>query len=344
MYSESDIDAAIDAGALTPEAADKFRAYMAAQKTAPAVDEEYVRLLSGFNDIFVSIAIGLVIAATGVLTHGSGIAGLLIAAESWILAEYFTRRRRMALPSILLLLTYTGGLTSFAAHIVHGLLGAGVKLLQDGGDPAILATLAISAAAMAAATYIHWRRFRVPITIAAGIGSVTFFCIALLLTAVPGLLPYWPGLVFLGGVGTFALALRWDMSDRARQTRRSDVAFWLHLLAAPMLVHPVFHSLGLLHNSGASLMHAGLAIGIYLVLAVLALLVDRRALLVSGLAYVLAAFTVVLRASGFIGEDLALTGLVAGAALLLLSAFWHKARQGVLRLVPTALRQALPAV
>jgi hypothetical protein len=28
----------------------------------------------------------------------------------------------------------------------------------------------------------------------------------------------------------------WDSSDRARLTRRSDVAFWLHLLAAPMIV------------------------------------------------------------------------------------------------------------
>src|SRR2546430_3225670 len=40
--------------------------------------------------------------------------------------------------------------------------------------------------------------------------------------------------------GMFLFAMWWDGSDRARLTRRSDVAFWLHLLAAPMIVHPVF--------------------------------------------------------------------------------------------------------
>jgi hypothetical protein len=343
MYSESDIDAAVAAGELSAEAAAQFRAFIATQKTAPAVDEEYVRLLSGFNDIFVSIAIALVLAATLMLTRGSGVSGLLAAGLSWGLAEYFTRKRRMALPSILLLLGYVGGLASFAAQIVRGLAGDGGSLFQGGGDPALLGALGLSALGIAGATYAHWRRFRVPITIAAGMGAVIFFTIALLLAAVPELRQAWYGLIFLGGAGMFALALRWDMSDRARQTRRSDVAFWLHLLAAPMLVHPVFRGLGLLNNGSADLAHAGLAIGIYLLLGVVALLVDRRALLVSGLAYVLVAFTAVFRASGFVSQDLALTGLVAGAALLLLSALWHKARQGLLALCPAALRLRLPA-
>ena len=51
-------------------------------------------------------------------------------------------------------------------------------------------------------------------------------------------------LVLIAGLGVFTLAMWWDRSDRVRQTRRSDVAFWLHLLAAPMIAHPVFHLLG----------------------------------------------------------------------------------------------------
>ena len=31
--------------------------------------------------------------------------------------------------------------------------------------------------------------------------------------------------------------MRYDLSDPARETRRTDAAFWLHLLAAPLLVH-----------------------------------------------------------------------------------------------------------
>ena len=51
MYSESDIEAAITSGALTPQAAAALRASVAASREAPAVDEESFRLLTGFNDI-----------------------------------------------------------------------------------------------------------------------------------------------------------------------------------------------------------------------------------------------------------------------------------------------------
>src|SRR5207253_7321486 len=94
------------------------------------------------------------------------------------------------------------------------------------------------------------------------------------------------GLVLLLGVGIFLCAMWWDSSDRARLTRRSDVAFWLHLLAAPMIVHPIFTLLGL-NNGSASLSEGLIVILLYVALGLTALAVDRRALLVSALAYVL---------------------------------------------------------
>ena len=39
----------------------------------------------------------------------SGASALAVAVTSWGLAEYFTRQRRMALPSIVLLLAFVGG-------------------------------------------------------------------------------------------------------------------------------------------------------------------------------------------------------------------------------------------
>ena len=87
-------------------------------------------------------------------------------------------------------------------------------------------------------------------------------------------------------LGVFLYAMRWDSSDPARISRRSDVAFWLHLLAAPMIVHPVFTLLGL--NDGDATVGEGLVvIAIYVALGIAALAIDRRALLVSALAYVL---------------------------------------------------------
>src|SRR3546814_1917346 len=78
----------------------------------------------------------------------------------------------------------------------------------------------------------------------------------------------------------------WDSSDPKRETRRSDVAFWLHLLAAPLIVHPVFSLLGLTDGS-ASVMEAVVVLLVYVGLGPTALAIDRRALLVSALAYVL---------------------------------------------------------
>ena len=342
MYSESDLDAAVAAGKLSADAAASFRAFIAAQKTAPAVDEEYVRLLTGFNDIFVSIAIALVLGAVSFTAGTVPLKSAAVAVLSWGLAEYFTRRRRMALPSILLLLTYAGGVAGFLAWGVGQVSGIPLSLAAENTNPTLALGLAGAALLMAGAAWAHWRRFHVPITIAAGTGTVALTLIAVLIAAVPGLAPHWPWLVFAAGCAIFALALRWDMADLARTTRRTDVAFWLHLLAAPMLVHPLFFLLGLLHQNNPGESRAVIAIGIYLALGLVALLVDRRALLVSALGYVMFALSTVLKASGVIGQDLTYTALVAGAALLLLSAFWHKARQAVLTLTPPPLRRMLP--
>ncbi len=65
MYSESDIDGAVAAGAISPDAAAALRRHVATVHAAPAVDEEHFRLLTGFNDIFVSIALALLLAALG---------------------------------------------------------------------------------------------------------------------------------------------------------------------------------------------------------------------------------------------------------------------------------------
>src|SRR3954471_18522262 len=56
MYSDSDLEAAVAAGALSPEAAASLRNYVAGRAASPAVDEEHFRLITGFNDIFVSVA------------------------------------------------------------------------------------------------------------------------------------------------------------------------------------------------------------------------------------------------------------------------------------------------
>ena len=101
-----------------------------------------------------------------------------------------------------------------------------------------------------------------PITVAAGAAAVAALAVGLLVAALGERLEQMEnvilGFVLLLGIGTFLFAMRWDGSDRARITRRSDVAFWLHLLAAPMIVHPVFTLLGL--NDGNATIGEGLIV------------------------------------------------------------------------------------
>jgi len=63
--------------------------------------------------------------------------------------------------------------------------------------------------------------------------------------------------------------------------------------------------------------------------------------MVSALTYVLYAFSALLKLYGVVSLSFALTALVIGSALLLLSAFWHPTRAAVLRAFPDALRAHL---
>lgn len=323
MYSESDIDGAVAAGVMPREVATAFRNHVAAVRMTPAVDEEHFRLLTGFNDIFVTIAIGLLLAAVaqigGWITEPLG--GALVAVAAWGLAEYFTRVRRMALPSIVLLLAFVGGVAAtMIGELVHldpgfsdrvnALIGAGIALVTAG------------------AAWVHWKRFMVPITVAAGAVALVGMVIALALVAFPTIKDTLYPLLLVGGLAVFALAMRWDMSDRVRETRRADVAFWLHLAAAPMIAHPVFQMLGVF-GPQVGIGTAGVVLALYLLFAFVALAVDRRALLVSSLVYVLYAMWAMFRSAGAIELGWALTALVIGAALLMLSAFWHPMRRAV---------------
>jgi hypothetical protein len=133
----------------------------------------------------------------------------------------------------------------------------------------------------------------------------------------------------------------WDSSDRARTTRRSDVAFWLHLLAAPMIAHPIFALMGL-NDGSVGVGEAFLVVGLYVLFGLTALAVDRRALLVSALAYVLYALTELFKQFGAVELNIALTALVIGSALLLLSAYWHQARRLIVKQLPSNLQARLP--
>src|SRR5207245_10666293 len=120
MYSQQELDDAVASGVITAEAAAALRAHIERQRTTSIPDEEQFRLITGFNDIFVSIAAAILLFAVGWIGQSIGqsarlvvdvngpspLSPLAVAATAWPLAIFFTGKRRMALPSILLVLSF----------------------------------------------------------------------------------------------------------------------------------------------------------------------------------------------------------------------------------------------
>lgn len=335
MYSDEDLDAAVAAGILSARDAAAFRMHIEQARSTQGVDEEHFRLVNSFNDIFVAIAGTLVLVAVGWIaeTISYRLIGASVAVTAWGLAEFFTRKRHMALPSILFLLAFAGGVFATLVPTSNILVGDG------SGEFGI--KVAIAAAVTAGCTWLHWRRFHVPITVAAGAMALIGVAVGLLIAVMPDLFKWMNGILLAAGVSVFVYAMRWDIADPLRQTRRADVAFWLHLLAAPLIVHPVFTLFGLLDKE-VEIGGAMVVMLLYVAMAIIALIIDRRALMVSALVYVLAAISSVLEKFGAVGINVALTALLIGSMLLMLSAFWHASRAFVIRRLTLPWQEMLP--
>jgi hypothetical protein len=352
MYSESELESAVAAGTLTQEAADALRQHVSGMRATPSADEEQFRLITSFNDIFVAIAGILVLVAAAWIGGSLGLAlgAGAVAATSWGLAEFFTLKRRMAFPSIIFFLTFVVGVYWFCMIAFSGNM-TGYSFYETflrGGESTqkILLYTAVSSALVVGASYAHWRRFMVPISIAVGAGAIARMVFTLIAAAIPEIGQWMLLLVLLLGLCMFSFAMWWDIQDRERKTRRSDVAFWLHLAASPMIVHPIFMLLGINVgiSDGNTIGLAVMAIVIYALLGVVALIVDRRAILVSALAYVLIAAIYLFSQIGTSQINFAFGILIIGSGLLMLSAFWQNMRGLLLPLLPADFRDKLPPI
>ncbi|MBY0613450.1 MAG: hypothetical protein K2P80_14830 [Beijerinckiaceae bacterium] len=347
MILDEDLRLAVGRSILSPGQAEALREIARARAAAdfePLEDREKLRFISGFGDIFVVIGIALFLGAAGYfLLSAAGAAALWggLAALSWGLAELFTRRRRMALPSIVLLLCFALAIFGF----IDTLLGMAIGKASAGSFGLTLdSPLAIAGSGLATALLValHYARFRVPITVAACAAGLVLTVLALLTALAPSTISRLLGWIVLAlGLGVFAMAMRFDQSDLTRQTRRTDIAFWLHLLAAPMIVHS-FMQIAFGGVGELTVAKAVALIAAFVALAIIALMIDRRAILVSGLVYAGVAFGTVLKETALSNATIPASLLTLGAFILALSSGWQPIRRAVLTLAPPALRRRLP--
>jgi hypothetical protein len=127
----------------------------------------------------------------------------------------------------------------------------------------------------------------------------------------------------LGLVG-LVIAMRFDMSDPHRVTRRAASGFWLHVIAAPAIVNTVALTLFDAGTAPAQLLLTAFVAA----MAVFAVMIDRRSFLVSGVGYVVALAITVAEGQAFF------IILMLGAGLVLLGAQWEVLRRAIMRALP----------
>lgn len=334
-FGRAELEAAVAKGVIDRSAADNLTEFLIQDRNAASdPDEERLRLITGFNDIFVTIGIALFLGALHYLL-GFGLQGYAgIAVASWILAEVFTKRKRMALPSIVLLVTFVANSSAASLHFFAP--GIDAWAFGDGR----LNGLSFGLAAVAAST-LHWFRFHVPITVAAFAAGLVAIAITLITSVSGNLILDYPAAVFAPlGIAVFLAAMKFDISDRNRVTQRTDIAFWLHLLAAPLIVHSIVRPL--LTDTAIDMGSAVAIVSLFAVLSLVALTVDRRALLVSSLLYLGYASSKLLSWSGVASENAGLSILIVGGTVLVLSVAWQPLRRIVLQVLPASIRDLVP--
>ena len=382
MLTRDHLDTAVFRGIINAETRDKLIAIAAGDD--PAADDardasidENIRLVGGGNDLFVTIGVvmvlsGLTAAMMTVAAWPPATTFGLLALAIWGIAEFVTRQHRMRLSSTVLALAFVLAVQAVLTPLV--LDGFGVKTPETpldliGMRPVLGLAGTAFIGGIALSAILHFWRFRVPVmagVLALCVTAFAFFHGTLFLydgvtegrVAVPVMadLPemirdalYIP----LGaGLLVFAAGVVLDLRDRTRQTIWSDCAFWLHVVSAPLIVHPLFIMatgqdvvVGRIEpgTSALVLLSALIALFVYVALAI-----DRRSLLLPTLGYFgsIGIYYLVNGAANQTGiPPFALILLAVGAMVMIFGAGWQRIRALIVaRTLPTSVLDRLPPI
>jgi hypothetical protein len=330
------IKKALEAGIISKGQADSMLAGHASPHQASKAnidlaqigDEENLRFLRSFSDVF--IAIGLVILGFGaaglVSLLGGGVMNGLAAIACFALAFYFGKKKRAHLPCLVLALAFLIFTQAFASTLFAG-----------SGTIAALITLC--------AMSLFYYFIRLPFCIALIALASLYLVFALIRIVAPTALPVHTGVILMvSGLIIFALALIYDTKDVQRKTRFSDNAFWLHFLAAPMIIHgfaigairnKVDLAFGFVPTFNIDRSDAMVVLILVGIITFVGLAINRRGLIVSSLGYAGISLIYLVGGTGLgFSAVLVATLLLLGATIVLLGAVWHGLRNIIIKFLP----------
>ncbi|WP_298294825.1 hypothetical protein [uncultured Litoreibacter sp.] len=302
-------------------------------------DDEPFELFKGFAEIFVTVGLVLLMAGFVGLTALFGDVALLpvvMMALAVGLALYFTKQRRMTLPSIALCIAFGLGLMILVGVVI-----------PEGDNGALY----MGVAGMFAIAF-YYRAFRLPFAMFVfGVFGLMAITGVVNIFEPPQPVTYrstntlldWLGITryfdlqnspfmavgtLIFGTLAFIAALHFDTKDPHRVSRYASTAFWLHILAAPALVNTLVMSNYTMGGIGTVI-----AIVVLTLFTLLAVIIDRRSFLTAGLIYM---GLLIAQAIGDTGTDWApvITTLVLGVFVTALGAFWTQARAAIMGALP----------
>lgn len=300
----------------------------------------------------------------------------------WFLSEILVRARRRILPGIVLCIAFLSLAVAiyvlaygfaFGDNVVEQLKATDWNIVDEieQGEPTShevlrsYAAAAVGALPMAAKAFIvtlpiaamlgglvYYRRFKLPFASAlVGVAAIGVVVAPLTLLFPYDVVRFYPTITFLSGLALLIAAVGYDMRDPERVSRFSGNGFWLHFVAAPMILSGALAitSIGFGYDfpnyaegnfdrltNQFSVQQSVVTLVVIGVFAIISLLLNRRALVVSGLVSAGIAIGVIVNATGVGGMGVAATTLVVlGAAILLLGIGWQAARRALLALVPS---------
>ncbi len=338
-----DLRAAVAAGILTEAQAASLSALAndrAGKRAKLPSEDEPFEFFRGFSEIFISIGlIILLTGATALITVFGGFALLTLvplatAAIAWWWAGYFTLKRRMTLPSMVLATAYGIGIVIFAFTL----------LAQAGQADRSTAVIAFGASALA--MVVWYRRFRLPFAafLTGGFVLGAVYSITASATNIAGVVaggvsgngsfrsffdlnenPAFATATLLFGVGAFLTGMWFDTRDPYRLGRHAATAFWCHLLAAPALVNTV--AVTLLNGGGMVFLAIAL-----IFISLLALVIDRRSFLTAAIAYIALVIAWLTGEGG--GTSWIFVLLLLGGFITAIGTWWVQLRAKVMGLLP----------
>lgn len=351
MLNEAQLTKAVKEGIITDAQLKELKTLTASQddqKTSSEdvfVRDEAPRFFRSFNDIFIGMGVKILgfamIYTVSLVGKGDDFMEIVAPVTAvlifWLLGEWLTAYRRINYPSIIIAIF-------FAIFVGQSLIAGYENLFLETAKKAtplgVVSICGLGAIAMGT----FFLRFKLPFSVLLFAAYIGAFILASFMAFLGKdvISPYLRWVILAIGLSVFATAMWFDTQDPHRKQRTSDHGFWLHFLAAPIITHSVlWTSLQPLitPNSSTAETSANLMVVIVLSMFVLfslvALIIDRRALLIASLIYLAAAFGYIIYKFDLEGNAaLIITMILIAGLILSLGTGWYSLRKSVFKLLP----------